>query len=689
MLQLLKSKSFRYSAAFFLPTVAILSNSKSLTLHNSKSFDTFENLFMFSIALFLVFLGTIFRGLRTREMLKTAAETKLSLNIFAYVISSAINMITPFRLGEVMRILYLRRVTKVSGYYITLVVVIERTIDLILITLVSLLMLNTSESESQKHLIALIIGCFSVILFILISLMVRPLLRMISSITSNLSEDLQWKTKHSLWVAMYGFKKFVSSPRSILLYMGYTFVSWTFYFGGVWISFRSILNNQFEISQIFAPFTDYLTLAKQSIHNFERHFMNMGLNTNSESITEMSLVAWGVLNLPILILSLTSIIWFQQIIRVENDSDTLLSKFSMFDSDSRNIVDYYISSDPTLRKLHELEFKENFQILKIYKGGSQALTCVVRQEGGVLEVLKSTSSLNEEKLKMQHLWLAKFKSHPEIVSVNKELRNSHVYGYSMQLADGFVPFYDFIHLEALSKSEKILRDIHIFLKDHIYIELVQNSDESVYATYFEKRIINAVENAKSNDRLFSLLWDKKEIVINGELCINANVILKLNRERIERAMRSFTRSQNIHGDLTVDNILIDPVSSKFLLIDPSDDNTLRGPILDFARLLQSLEGGYEFLNHSNEKPKCNLNDTPIITFVDQRTYRYEYLAKVVRELAESCLTKSENVNLDLHVGLLYLRMLPHQIRINPERTMIYYLKAVEFLNRWHINSEMR
>jgi hypothetical protein len=471
--------------------------------------------------------------------------------------------------------------------------------------------------------------------------------------------------------------------------MGYTLVSWTFYFGGVWISFRNILNIQFEISQIIAPFTDYLTLSKQSIRNFESHFLNIGLNLNSENITELSLVAWVVLNLPVLIIALTSLIWFKRILRIKNETDTLLSKFSMFDSDSRNIVDYYISSDPTLRKLHELEFKENFRILKIYKGGSRALTCVVKQEGGRLEVLKSISSLNEEKLKMQYLWLLKFKSHPEIVSVYKELRNSHVYGYSMQLADDFVPFYDFIHSEALSKSEEILRNIHIFLRDQIHIELVQNSDESVYATYFEKRIIDAVQNAKSSDRIFSLLWDKTEIVINGELRTNANVILKQNREHIERAMRTFTRSENIHGDLTVDNILIDPVSNKFLLIDPSDDNTLRGPVLDFARLLQSLEGGYEFLNHSNEKPRYELNDIPTITFVDQRTYRYEYLAEIVRGLAKSYLTKSENENLNLHIGLLYLRMLPHQIRINPERTLVYYLKAVEFLNRWHVNLERR
>jgi hypothetical protein len=689
MLQLFNSKSFRYSAAFLLPIVAMVSNRESLTLGDSKSFETVERVLMFSIALFFVFLGTIFRGLRTREMLKSAADTQLRLNIFAYVISSGINMITPFRLGEVVRILYLRRVTKVSGYYIALVIVFERTIDLILITLVSLLMLNAAESASQKHAIALIIGCFSVILFILVSLMVRPLLRMISSITANLSEDLQWKTKHSLWVAMYGFKKFVSSPRSILLYMGYTLVSWTFYFGGVWISFRNILNNRFELSQIIAPFTDYLTLAKQSIHNFELHFLNIGLNLSNEDVTELSLVAWVVLNLPILVIALTSHIWFKRIVRVKNETDTLLSKFSMFDSDSRNIVDYYISSDPTLRKLHELEFKENFQILKIYKGGSQALTCVVKQEDGALEVLKSSSILNVEKLRMQFLWLVKFKSHPEVVSVYKELKNSHVYGYSMQLADDFVPFYDFIHLEALSKSEAILRNIHIFLKDHIYIKLVQNLDESVYVTYFEKRIINAVQNAKSSDSLLSLLWDKTEIVINGELLINANVILKQNRKHIERAMRTFTRSENIHGDLTVDNILIDPVSNKFLLIDPSDDNTLRGPVLDFARLLQSLEGGYEFLNYSKEKPRYELNDTPKITFVDQRTYRYEHLAEIVRDLAKSYLTKSENENLDLHIGLLYLRMLPHQIRINPERTLIYYLKAVEFLNRWHVNLERR
>ena len=76
------------------------------------------------------------------------------------------------------------------------------------------------------------------------------------------------------------------------------------------------------------------------------------------------------------------------------------------------------------------------------------------------------------------------------------------------------------------------------------------------------------------------------IVVNGREYDNFERVI----ERIQateaawRDLASYQESSAIHGDLTIDNILVDMSSRDVLVIDPSDDNQVRGPIIDFARL---------------------------------------------------------------------------------------------------------
>lgn len=59
----------------------------------------------------------------------------------------------------------------------------------------------------------------------------------------------------------------------------------------------------------------------------------------------------------------------------------------------------------------------------------------------------------------------------------------------------------------------------------------------------------------------------------------------------------------IHGDLTIENLVCinDPVYPKgYYLIDPNTGNILNSPNLDYAKLLQSLHGKYEFLMNAQQ-----------------------------------------------------------------------------------------
>ena len=62
---------------------------------------------------------------------------------------------------------------------------------------------------------------------------------------------------------------------------------------------------------------------------------------------------------------------------------------------------------------------------------------------------------------------------------------------------------------------------------------------------------------------------------------------------------------------------MDLPTREVLVIDPSDDNQVRGPVVDFARHMQSLAYGYEFLNEDEDPVVLGARDgVPEITFRD-------------------------------------------------------------------------
>lgn len=180
----------------------------------------------------------------------------------------------------------------------------------------------------------------------------------------------------------------------------------------------------------------------------------------------------------------------------------------------------------------------------------------------------------------------------------------------------------------------------------------------------------------------------EELSIAGVAQLNYRQVLDAikNHPLAWAELGHFQTSGAIHGDFTIDNILIDPATKASLIIDPSDDNQIRGPVLDFARHFQSLWGGYEFLNEDASAPNVEISDdgrTASVDYMSVRSARYEELAQWTWLLAEERLTPEELRSLPFHVGLLYGRMLTHRIAIDPHTALVYYTKCVEFLNQFY------
>jgi hypothetical protein len=77
----------------------------------------------------------------------------------------------------------------------------------------------------------------------------------------------------------------------------------------------------------------------------------------------------------------------------------------------------------------------------------------------------------------------------------------------------------------------------------------------------------------------------------------------------------------------------------------------------------------------------------MVRFPIRRSVAYDSLASVVRDIARKRLSAAEYSTLDLHIGLLYIRMLTHRFRISPGTTAAYVATAVFFLERYLVNNE--
>ena len=68
-------------------------------------------------------------------------------------------------------------------------------------------------------------------------------------------------------------------------------------------------------------------------------------------------------------------------------------------------------------------------------------------------------------------------------------------------------------------------------------------------------------------------------------------------------LREQVRSRDvsvIHGDLTIENIIVSPRHEKrWYLIDPNPVNIFDTPLIDWAKLMQSLNLGYEALSRGS------------------------------------------------------------------------------------------
>jgi hypothetical protein len=652
----------------------------------------------------LLLLGHVLRAARTKVPLDNVRKGSLYSQFQALAVGYFFNTVLPFRLGELVRSFLMARKLRISFLYTLTAVMLERVLDVMLVAATFLVIVLVSPATADAPLLftalgALVVGAAALVLFVLLVRENRMLLQAVWRATGWLNPRLETRIRFKIWAVIFGFQRLLRERGQLTRYALYLVTSWLSY-----IAATAILVLGFSPEVLGRDFV-VATLSPYAVTSPAVWVVNPGSFIEGVATVlpgavgvaqvQFAVLAWIVLTVPVGLLGLA---WLFTITTKPTKAHATVTPGSSMSFENKlvrvddissampHFLDSYFRGQQLSQVVHRLEVSGDMQLVQFFKGGSNAITVLAQDRSGRF-VKKFVPPEYEHRLRNQYEWLAARVDKGKIVRVLREERTEAYYAIDLEYRPASVPLFDFVHSTSLDVSRDTLLTVWDYMYEEIYELEEPREHPEARDEYVRDRLLTRVDSAAQVHEGLQLARLSSHILINGQLLENYDRIL----ERIQAHEEAwhdigyFQRSSAIHGDLTVDNILMDRATDDVVIIDPSDDNQVRGPVIDFARHLQSLQYGYEFLN--DDESEVGLEESPdgvpSISYRDNRSARYAELADfVTTEVMTRHLTAPEQRAVLFHVGLFYARMLAHRVVINPATTLKYYAVAVEAFNRF-------
>lgn len=162
-------------------------------------------------------------------------------------------------------------------------------------------------------------------------------------------------------------------------------------------------------------------------------------------------------------------------------------------------------------------------------------------------------------------------------------------------------------------------------------------------------------------RILKELWNYDRIWINGRSYRNLKELGRLFDHNALRTLFAADPVADIHGDLTVENIIcrtdVENPDKAWYIIDPNTGNLHDSPYLDYGKLLQSLHGGYEFMMMT---PRCTVQENHI-DFQLTRSAAYDTLFEAVCDDLRARCGAAGLHSILAHELIHWLRLMPYKL----------------------------
>lgn len=614
-------------------------------------------------SLLLIVLAHLIRISRWELFINVYEKPDRTNLIRALSVGYLLNCILPLKLGELARAWMAGSRMKNGKALGFSTVVVERYLDIVFVGGIFVILwaagVGGSEAESvaRMYMLSAAVLLGAGVLIYLARGVVKKGIRLVAGIFNN---RIQTSILVFAWALIWNFKDIfqkISKRRLVLLSLS----MWGCYLASY---------------SLFAAFLRGLGLGTTWAGVFTMLFSQDSIRGSSGemvfgSMSGTAFQSWMLAYLVLPVLLLLALTWLpfrkDAAVSAEENCLRLLPQREL--KERLEFLDLYFSDTNRVYLQNYLKINQEISIIRDYSAGSNAKTMLCMDDHGTF-FRKYAFGADGDKLYQQVCWLQKYKSLlplPEILRLEK----TDVYCYyDMPFSSNSVGFFEYAHCMPISQAWDMMRAVLDSLEGSIYRTEVRKADRETIHRYVEQKVEKNLSKIKSA-RVIRELLPYETVCINGVECPNLPFYEPwLREEHLQKVFQNDTCAV-IHGDLTIENIICTRDQTgrdSFYLIDPNTGNLHDSPNLDYAKLLQSIHGGYEFLM-STKDVQVTGNQ---IRFAYTKSSVYLELHKRLQEYMLQNLGPEQTRSIYYHEIIHWLRLMPYKIEKDGRRALLFY-----------------
>lgn len=320
-----------------------------------------------------------------------------------------------------------------------------------------------------------------------------------------------------------------------------------------------------------------------------------------------------------------------------------------------------------------IDYNKGISVIRNYPGGSNATT-ILCTDGLRTFYRKYAKGRDAEKLWQQILWIEENEGSVALPRIIEKERTDGYCFYDMEYVNHSVGLVEYAHSASVDQTWEILKKVINDLNSSLYGTGLAKADTETVHRYYVEKVSKNIQIIRSSP-LFKTLMTYDKLIINGKVYNNLPYYERfLSEDNLQRIFGQDVYSI-IHGDLTVENIICtrdERGMEGVYLIDPNTGNIHNSPNLDFAKLLQSLHGEYEFIKKAsnvivdNDEVRFQYTQSTVFKKLCQRFNGYLY------EIFDRDTVRS----IYYHEVVHWLRLMPYKLTNDSYRALAFFAKML-------------
>ncbi len=642
---------------------------------------------LFISAICLLMIGHYFKMLRWKQFVEIYEQPNENILLRSLSVGYLINFCMPFKIGELVRIYLSGRKMKNGISFAFSTVFVDRYLDIIVVSILFSIFTISGMDQSlflNSTLFYIIITIVLIILSFVALKYSRFIKIVLKRVCAIFNPKIELRLLFFCWSIITSFKDIFYKVNKLKMLI-YTCVIWIAYLAS-YFTLGLFLSYELNEANFFNIFT---TL-------FSRGSLDSGTSNLIGTVQAMplkpQLLFAAYLVVPLLLLWIISYLpnAFRNAVfpkKVTSSGSVLNLLPQVSEEDRLNFLEAYFSGDGREYLAKYIELNQNISIIQDYSAGSNATVMLCMDENKSF-YRKYAFGEDGDKLYEQLEWLRSYRDQIPLPKILQEQHGDGYCSYDMEYSTTASGLFNYMHSRPLEKTKKILQNSLETLSNQLYNYDYRLADGPTIEHYIKSKVEKNIEKLKASRELKSL-YEFETIIINGcpyrNLC---SLESYLSTEYLTEVFKHDFYTQ-IHGDLTIENIICVEDQDEdlgFYLIDPNTGNIHNSPNLDYAKLLQSLHGGYEFLMKT-QNVSVNKNE---VNFLYTRSQVYDSIFSFYVNYLNTKFTRDQVKSIFFHEVVHWLRLMPYKLEKNGKRAVLFYAGMVMVMNdiiEWFVEAD--